>query len=163
MVQFCPLSKMDIYCLFIQDLLLWNITIINRPCLTMPFLHRQFRNPYSGRLVQVQVKPYMVNPLSVSEKHEKKRLILDLSFINNFWEERTVKIWRFKIPKQYFEKDCFMTKFDLQSGYHHLDINPMHMTMTRYSNRAMVRFGALQISIYVPGVKWHIVEVVLKT
>lgn len=78
----------------------------------------------SGRVVQVQVKPYMVNPLSVAENHEKKRLILDLSFLNNFIKKDTVKFEDWKIAIQYFEKDCFMTKFDLQSGYHHIDINP---------------------------------------
>ena len=78
----------------------------------------------SGRVVQVQDKPYMINPLSVAENHEKKRLILDLSFLNNFIKKEKVKFEDWKIAIQYFERNCYMTKFDLQSGYHHIDIEP---------------------------------------
>lgn len=78
----------------------------------------------SGRVIQVHEKPYMVNPLSVAENHEKKRLILDLSFLNNFIRKEKVKFEDWKIALQYFKRNCFMTKFDLQSGYHHIDIDP---------------------------------------
>lgn len=78
----------------------------------------------SGRVIQVHEKPYMVNPLSVAENHEKKRLILDLSFFNNFIRKEKVKFEDWKIALQYFKRNCFMTKFDLQSGYHHIDIDP---------------------------------------
>ena len=78
----------------------------------------------SGRVVQVQDKIYMINPLSVAENHEKKRLIFDLSFLNNFIKKEKVKYEDWKIAIQYFERNCNMTKFDLQSGYHHIDIEP---------------------------------------
>ena len=45
----------------------------------------------SGRLVQVKQKPYMINPLSVAENRETKRLSLDLSFLNNFIRKEKVK------------------------------------------------------------------------
>ena len=43
----------------------------------------------SGRVVQEQVKPYMVNPINVAENHEKKRLGLDLCFLKNFVKKET--------------------------------------------------------------------------
>ena len=87
----------------------------------------------SGRVVQVPFKPYVVNPLSVAENREKKRLILDLSSLNKFILTDTFKCEDWKIAMQYFQKDCFLTKFDLQSGYHHIDINPHFQTFVGFS------------------------------
>ena len=87
----------------------------------------------SGRVVQVPFKPYVVNPLSVAENREKKRLILDLSCLNKFILTDTFKCEDWKIAMQYFQKDCFLTKFDLQSGYHHIDINPHFQTFLGFS------------------------------
>ena len=77
-----------------------------------------------GRVVQVKDIPYMINPLSVAENHEKKRHILELVFLNNFIKKEKIKFEDWKIAIQYFERSRYMTKFDLQSGYHHIDIEP---------------------------------------
>ena len=50
------------------------------------------------------------------------RLILDLSELNNFVEKKKVKFEDWNVALNYFRKDCFLFKFDLKSGYHHIDI-----------------------------------------
>ena len=83
----------------------------------------------SGCVIQVPFQPFVVNPLSVAtQKSGKKRLILDLSILNNFVKCDKIKFENWKIAIQYFEKNIFMFKFDLRSGYLHLDICPQHQT-----------------------------------
>lgn len=77
----------------------------------------------SGCVVQVPFKPFVVSPLSVAENREKKRLILDLSVLNNYIKKEKIKFEDYKTALQYFNKNCFLVKFDLKSGYHHIDIS----------------------------------------
>ena len=71
-------------------------------------------------------QPFTVSPLSVSQDPSgKKRLILDLSFVNKFvWQEK-IKFDDLKSFENYIEgdKEGFLFKFDLKSGYHHVDIH----------------------------------------
>ena len=53
--------------------------------------------------------------------------------LNKFILTDTFKCEDWKIAMQYFQKDCFLTKFDLQSGYHHIDINPHFQTFLGFS------------------------------
>ena len=77
----------------------------------------------SGCVRRVPFKPIVVNPLRVAENSSgKKRLILDLSVLNTFVKKNKVKFEDWKVVVQYFEQDCYMFKFDLKSGYHHIDI-----------------------------------------
>lgn len=76
----------------------------------------------SGCVIQVPFRPFVVSPLSVAENREKKRLILDLSMLNGFLKKEKIKFEDHKLALQYFEKNCFCIKFDLKSGYHHIDI-----------------------------------------
>lgn len=46
----------------------------------------------SGCIVQVPFKPFVVSPLSVAQKREKKRLILDLSVLNFYVKKENLKI-----------------------------------------------------------------------
>ena len=64
-------------------------------------------------IVQVQDKTHIINPLSEPENHYKI-LILDLSFLNNVMKKEKVTFEDRKIAIQYFERNCHMTKFDLQ-------------------------------------------------
>ena len=50
------------------------------------------------------------------------RLILGLGELNNFVEKKKVKFEDLNVALNYFRKDCFLFKFDLKSGYHHIDI-----------------------------------------
>ena len=78
-----------------------------------------------GCVVEVPFKPHVVNPLSVSiNKHSKKRLFLDLRIPNKLiWKERD---W--KVALNYFEKDSYLFRFDLKSGFFHIDFNTKFQT-----------------------------------
>ena len=68
----------------------------------------------------------------------KKRLILDLRYINQFiWKQR-FRLDDWKIMMQYVHKGDFKFSFDLKSGYHHLDIFSGHQQYLGFS----FRFGS---------------------
>ena len=75
---------------------------------------------HSGRVMELNRPPDVVNPLSVSiQPNGKKRLILDLRYINNFLIKHRVstKIGRLPYP---ILKGFFYDNFWLISGYHHI-------------------------------------------
>ena len=87
-----------------------------------------------GCIHQVPFQPFVVNPLSVAvQKSGKKRLILDLSELNYYIKKNKVKFEDYKIALNYFHKNCYMYKFDLRSGYFHLDINKKQQTYLGFS------------------------------
>ena len=80
----------------------------------------------TGRIIELSAPPKVVNPLSVSENSDKKRLILDLRYVNaHVWKEH-VKFEDFKVLKGFIHKDCHMFNFDFKSGYHHVEIFEEH-------------------------------------
>ena len=88
----------------------------------------------SYRLLEVQAPPYVVNPLSVSiQPNGKKRLILDLRYVNKHLIKQRVKYEDWKIALSYFQKGAFMILFDLKSGYHYIDICPHHQTFLGFA------------------------------
>ena len=67
----------------------------------------------------------IINPLSVSiQSSGKKRLILDLRYINHHIWKHKIIFDDCSIALQYFIGGGFMFSFDLKSGYHHIDIFP---------------------------------------
>ena len=74
----------------------------------------------------------------------KKRLILDLRYINNFLIKRRVKYEDWKIALCYFQKGSFMITFDLKSGSHHIEIHPDHLTFLgfawKFPGEASIRY-----------------------
>ena len=89
---------------------------------------------HSGCVVEVSTSPHVVNPLSVSiQSTGKKRLILDLRHANfHVWKEK-FKFEDIRTACNYLPHDQFMFKFDLKSGYHHLDILQEHQTFLGFS------------------------------
>lgn len=88
----------------------------------------------SSCIIQVPFIPVVVNPLSVAMNSSgKKRLILDLSVLNKFVRRDKVKFEDWKIALQYFQKGFHMFKFDLKSGYHHIDICSAQQTFLGFS------------------------------
>ena len=68
-----------------------------------------------------------VNPLSVSTRTSgKQRLILDLRRVNAFVYKQKFKCEDLSVATQIFDKDYYLFKFDLKSGYHHIQIFPEH-------------------------------------
>ena len=104
----------------------------------MKFLH-------SGRVIELNRSPDVVNPLSVSiQPNGKKRLILDLRYINNFLIKHKVKYEDWKIALSYFQKSSFMITFDLKSGYHHIEIHSDHLRFLglawKFPGEASIRY-----------------------
>lgn len=79
-------------------------------------------------------KPTVVNPLTVSvQSNSKKRLILDLRLVNNYLGKSSVKYEDMRTALLFLKKGGFMFKFDLKSGYHHIDICPAHREFLGFS------------------------------
>ena len=77
----------------------------------------------SGRVIRCVVPPYVITPLSVSvQANGKKRLILDLRYVNSHLQKKSIKYEDWKVAISYFEVGAYMFTFDLKSGYHHIEI-----------------------------------------
>lgn len=78
--------------------------------------------------------PYCVNPLTVSAPVNKKpRLILDLRHVNACVSKRKVKFEGSREGLFFAVKGNYMIKFDLTSGYHHVNIHPDHFKYLGFS------------------------------
>ena len=81
----------------------------------------------SGSVVNVQEKPHVVNPLTVSVNAKgKERLILDLRHVNEHIVLSKMKFEDVACAKQFLSSECFGFVWDLKSGYHHVDIFHSH-------------------------------------
>ena len=91
------------------------------------YRHKDFvQNLY--RITEVHKEHLRVrNPLSVSvQESGKKRLILDLRQVNKCLVKQKFKFENHTHALAYFCMGCFLTKFDLKSCYHHVDIFSDH-------------------------------------
>ena len=88
----------------------------------------------SGCVLEVPFIPYLVNPLSVSVNSSgKKRLILDLSVMNNYvWKEH-FKFEDWSVAYEYLLPGGYMYKFDVKSAYFHIDIAPSQQTFLGFA------------------------------
>ena len=87
-----------------------------------------------GYIKKVCEQPRVINPLSVAYNSlGKKRLILDLRHVNRHLFKFCVKYEAFDVLKNYITNDGFMIKFDLKSGYHHVNIFEEHQTFLGFS------------------------------
>ena len=88
----------------------------------------------SEHIKQLSCKPLVVNPLSVSiQPNGKKRLTLDLRYVNHFLKKLRIKYDDWKIASLMFRKNGYMFSFDLKSGYHHVEIFQPHQTFLGFS------------------------------
>ena len=72
--------------------------------------------------------PDIINPLFVStQRSGKQRLVLDLiRHVNTFTYKQKFKCEDLSVATQVFDKCFYLFKFDLKSGYHHIEIFPDH-------------------------------------
>ena len=63
----------------------------------------------------------------------RRDLILDLRYVNKHLIKQRVKYEDWKIALSYFQNGAFKISFDLQSGYHHIDIWPEHQTFLGFA------------------------------
>ena len=84
----------------------------------------------SGRIIECHEPPLVIiSPLSVSvQPGGKKRLILDLRYVNKSLVKKHVKYEDWKVAMPYFDIGSFMFTFDLKSGYHHIEIFDQHQS-----------------------------------
>lgn len=111
----------------------------------------------NGCIQEVPFQPFVVNPLSVAiQKSGKKRLILDLSELNVYVAKNKIKFEDWKVALQFFERDCYMFKFDLTSGYFHLDICIEQQTYLGFSwNNKFYCFSVLALGELIPNISFE--------
>ena len=108
---------------------------------------------------EVYAKPYICSPLSVvTNDGGKKRLVINLKFLNQYLWKEHFKYEDFRTLMQMFTPKDYVFSFDLKSGYHHVDIFPEHWQYlgfswgkggrTRYYTFTVLLFG-LSTACYV--------------
>ena len=92
---------------------------------------------------KVDARPYICSPLSVvSNSSGKPRLVLNLRYLNQFLYVVSFKYEDLRVVALMFQEDEFLFKFDLKSGYHHVDIYPEHQKYLgfRWDNNDTVQY-----------------------
>lgn len=92
------------------------------------FVSEAISDLLGNRCVEVlDYPPAIVNPLSVSvQSSGKKRLILDLRHVNLYIFKQKFKCEDLNVALKVLSKGFYLFKFDLKSGYHHVEIFPDH-------------------------------------
>ena len=93
--------------------------------------------------MRVKEKPYVCSPLSVvSKSMGNLRLVLNLRYLNQFLHVVSFKYEDLRIAALMFEANDFLFKFDLKSGYHHVDIHPEHFKYLdfQWAERGVTRY-----------------------
>ena len=75
---------------------------------------------------EVSEPPHCVNPLTVADNKDKLRLVLDLGFVNEFLVKTNFKYEDLRDVVDFLEEGDFFIKFDIKSGYHHIEILEEH-------------------------------------
>ena len=96
----------------------------------LSFATDAIKNLVTNRCVlRVSEKPHICSPLSVvSNSTGKLRLVLNLRYLNQYLHVLTFKYEDLQVAAVLFEADEYLFKFDLKSGYHHVDIHPDYHT-----------------------------------
>ena len=98
------------------------------------FVSNEIKALLSKGCVEKCEKPEVINPLSVSVNScGKERLILDLRHVNANLLKFPVRYENLYDFSKFIQKDGFLIKFDLKSGYHHLDIFEGHQNFLGFS------------------------------
>ncbi len=87
----------------------------------------------TGSVRQTTAMPHVISPLSVATNSSKPRLILDLSWLNTHLGTCSIKYDALDSIVGLLPKDGFLGKFDMKSGYHHVDILVNHQTYLGFS------------------------------
>ena len=75
--------------------------------------------------LKVSERPHVCSPLSVvSNSVGKLRLVLNLRYLNQYLHLLPFKYEDLRVAALLFDVDEYLFKFDLKSGYHHVDIHP---------------------------------------
>ena len=118
------------------------------------FVTKAIKELYKLDIIEAtKVPPKVVNPLTVSvQSSGKKRLILDLRLVNEYVEKLPVKYEDMRTALMFLQKGGYVYKFDLKSGYHHVDICQEHVKYLGFSwenkgNQVFYRFKQLPFGL----------------
>ena len=81
-----------------------------------------------GCISRLELKPHVVNPLTVAGNKSKLRLVLDCRHINPHLYQFKYKYEDATVARQMFYKVDFLFSYDLKSAYHHIMMHPMDIT-----------------------------------
>ena len=88
----------------------------------------------SGSVIETNRQPRVVSPLSVtSNSSGKKRLILDLRYVNDHVYKEYVSFDDWREFQDFVNPNGFVYNFDLRKGYHHVDIFHEHQDFLGFS------------------------------
>ena len=88
----------------------------------------------------------VLNPLMVADNGQKLRLILDCRHINSFLRVPRFKCDDIRTIRDLFKVgDLFDIKFDIKSGYHHIDILEAHQKYLGFPGSLIERFVILPL------------------
>jgi hypothetical protein len=87
----------------------------------------------SGAVRKVDNQPWVTSPLSVAHSGIKPRLILDLSWLNQFIDPPKFTLPTVAKVIPHLSLGGFMASFDFKSGYHHVDIAEECQTFLGFS------------------------------
>ena len=83
-----------------------------------------------GCVVACRMKPLIVSPLMVvCSAKRKKRLVINLKYLNQFVQKEKFHYEDVRTLLQVAKQGDWLVTFDLQSGYHHIDIHPDSQTI----------------------------------
>ena len=92
----------------------------------MAFVGKAIEKLLQNRFVDELSHPaHCCNPLTVADKG-KLRLVFDLRHVNAYISLNKFKCENFRAVAENFHENDFFIRFDLTSGYHHIDIHPEH-------------------------------------
>ena len=91
------------------------------------FVTQQVEELLEGNFItEVKDPPFCVNPLTVAENGEKLRLVLDLGHVNAYLAIPRCKYEDLRNFSGMVQEGDYAVKFDLTSGYHHIEIHEQH-------------------------------------
>ena len=92
------------------------------------FVTENIKELLANRCVrEVKEKPFVCSPLSVVTNHEGKcRLVLNLRVLNQYLRKDHFKYEDLRTAMLMLNRGDYLFKFDLKSGYHHLDVFEPH-------------------------------------
>ena len=97
-------------------------------------------------VTKVSTKPFVCSPLSVVANTEGKlRLVLNLKHLKQFLHKYKFKYKDLQVVLLMFQRDNVLFKFDLKSGYHHVN---MHKPHQKYLGFAWETGGVLSYYIF---------------
>ena len=87
-----------------------------------------------GSVIQLESTPHICSPLMVvTNDIGKKRLVLNLKFLNKFLKKFRFKYEDLRTVLAMIEKGDSLFSFDLKAGYHHVDIRESYQTYLGFS------------------------------